>query len=235
MDLAGPVRPRTLGGEAYILNLFDVFTLTLNSLGQSSSRQNARQQRRSWSGYPSHKVRLAQKCKSSDLTMVGNSHPRLSRHGWQAKASHNKPPLLNLLRAMAWPKRLNRTLQDKCKTMMIGAQLPNYLWGDVLEAANMLRNITPVSMACTPLQKWTRRKPDLSKLRVIDSKDFFQIEKLQRDGKFAPVAYMGAPVNYNLSSNSYRVWDPSKTSVYNVGEPAFDETANAWMVETTQG
>ena len=26
MDLAGPVRPKIMGGAAYILNLFDVFT-----------------------------------------------------------------------------------------------------------------------------------------------------------------------------------------------------------------
>ena len=36
---------------------------------------------------------------------------------------------------------------------------------------------------------------------------------------------MGAVVNYNNSSNVYRVWDPSHAKVYNVGSPAFDEIA----------
>ena len=103
-------------------------------------------------------------------------------------------------------ERLNRTLQDKCKTMMIAAKVPRYLWGEVFEAANTLRNVTPISnMTCTPIEKWTGQKPDLSKLRIIGSKAFCQIQKSQRGGKFEPVAYMEAVVNYNNSSNAYRV------------------------------
>ena len=123
-------------------------------------------------------------------------------------------------------ERLNRTLQDKCRTMMIAAKVPGYLWGEVFEAANTLRNITPVSnMACTPIEKWTDQKPDLSKLRIIASKAFCQIQKSQRSGKFEPVDYMGALVNYNNSSNAYRVWNPANAKVFNVGFPAFDEDA----------
>ena len=105
-----------------------------------------------------------------------------------------------------------------------GAWLP---LGRSLEAVNTLRNLTPVSnMSCTPIEKWTGHEPNLSKLRIIGSKAFCEIQKSHRGGKFEPVAYMGALVNYNNSSNAYRVWDPSNAKVYNVGSLASDETAN---------
>ena len=61
-------------------------------------------------------------------------------------------------------ERLNRTLQDKCRTMMMATEVPGYLWGEFMEATNTLRNLTPVSnLSCTPYENWTDQKPDLSK------------------------------------------------------------------------
>ena len=109
---------------------------------------------------------------------------------------------------------------------MVAAGVLGYLWGDFMEATNTLRNLTPVSnISCTPYEKWTSQKRDLSKLRVLGSKSFCQIKKLDQGGKFQPVAYKGVLVNYNTSSNAYRVWDPSRHTVYNVAVLAFDETA----------
>ena len=83
---------------------------------------------------------------------------------------------------------------------MIAAEVHGYLWGEVFEAANTLRNLTPVSnMSCTPIVKWTGHKPELSKLRIIGNKAFCQIQKSKRGGKFEPLDYMGALVNYNDS------------------------------------
>ena len=100
-------------------------------------------------------------------------------------------------------ERLNRTLQDKCRTMLIAAKLPGYLWGEVLEAPNMLRNLTLVSnIICTPSEKWTGWKPDLSHLRAIGSKAFCKIDKGHRNGKFEPVAYRGVLVVTTASAPS---------------------------------
>ena len=91
----------------------------------------------------------------------------------------------------------------------------------ILYAISLLSQTCP----CTPMEMWAGRKPDVSKLRVLGCKAFCQIDKSQRGGKFAPVAYKGVLVNYNSSSNAYRVWDQVRHKVYNVGEPAFDESA----------
>ena len=70
-------------------------------------------------------------------------------------------------------ERSNRNLQDKAKTIMTAASLLGYLWAKILQATNTLRNMTPATnLSCTPFEKWTGAKPDLSKLRVLGCKAF---------------------------------------------------------------
>ena len=97
----------------------------------------------------------------------------------------------------------------------------------MLEATNMLRNMTPVTnLACTPFEKWTGQKPDLSKFHVIGSKAFCQIPKQFRGGKFMPVSYEGVLVNYCMQSPAYRIWDFTCQKVYDIAAPAFDEAVD---------
>ena len=105
-------------------------------------------------------------------------------------------------------ERFNRTLQDKTRTIMAAASLLGYLWAEILQATNLLRNMTPVThLSCMPFEKWTGLKPDLSKLRVLGCKAFCQISKSARGGKFMPVSYRGVLINYSPSSPAYLVWD----------------------------
>ena len=95
-----------------------------------------------------------------------------------------------------------------------------------MKAKNMLRNMTPATnMQRTPFEKWSGKKPDLTKLRVLGCKTFCQIDKQQRGGKFSQVAYEGALVNYSTTSPAYRVWDPLRHTVYDVAQPTFNEEA----------
>ena len=85
-------------------------------------------------------------------------------------------------------ERWNRTVQDKTRTIMSPALLSGYLWAEVLQATNMLHNMTPIShVSCTSWEKWRGAKPIISKLRVLGSKAFCQIVKSARGGKFMPV------------------------------------------------
>ena len=50
-------------------------------------------------------------------------------------------------------ERFNRTIQDKTRTIMIAAALPAFLWAEILQATNMIRNMTPVTnLSCTPFE-----------------------------------------------------------------------------------
>ena len=77
--------------------------------------------------------------------------------------------------------------------------------------------MTPATnMECTTFEKWYGKKPDLTKLRVLGCKAFCQNDKKERDGKFMPVSYQGALVNYITTSPAYHVWDPLRHTVYDV-------------------
>ena len=91
---------------------------------------------------------------------------------------------------------------------MLAAALPSFLWGEILQAANMIRNMSPVShLSSTPFELWTGRRPDLSKLRVLGCKAFCPLHKHAREGKFGARGYKGVLVNYSSSSPAYRVYD----------------------------
>ena len=105
---------------------------------------------------------------------------------------HTTPP--RSLESNGLAERLNRTQQDKAKTIMAVGSLPVSLWAEILEATNLIRNMTPVTnLSCTPFEKWTGLKPDPSKLRVLGCKAFCQIDKSARNGKFMPVSYQELP------------------------------------------
>ena len=170
MDLAGPVKPKILGGRQYILNLFDVFTRFSWSI-LLKNRAEASEKILEWlpvaeneSGY---KLLFLRSDNGGEFTSLA-----LQRHlAKEGVVQQTSPPYSLESNGMA--ERLNKTVQDKCRTMIIAAKVPRHLWGEVFEAANTLGNLTFVSnMSRTPIEKWTGHKPDLSKLRIIGSKAF---------------------------------------------------------------
>ena len=121
-------------------------------------------------------------------------------------------------------ERFNQIVQDKTRTIMIAAALPAFLWAEILQTTNMIRNMTPVTnLSCTPFELWTGNKPDLSKLRVLGCKAFCPILTSARAGKFGARGFRGILVNYSSSNPAYRVYDYEKNKVYDVAAPHFDE------------
>ena len=50
-------------------------------------------------------------------------------------------------------ERMDRTLEDKSRTMMLDSGLPISLWGEIVLTSCVLRNLTPTSsLSVTPLE-----------------------------------------------------------------------------------
>ena len=87
-------------------------------------------------------------------------------------------------------ERMNRTLQDKARTMMLESGLPGSLWGEILLTSCVLRNLTPSSsLSVTPLEMWTGKKPSVEHLRVVGCKAYCQIDKVNLEGKYGARAW----------------------------------------------
>ena len=121
-------------------------------------------------------------------------------------------------------KRMNRTLQDKARTMMLESGLPGSLWGEILLTSCVLRNLTPTSsLSVTPLEMWTREMPSVEHLKVMGCKAFCQLDKVNMEGKCGAKAWMGPLVGYFVDTLRYGVWDPVSHKVWDVRGPDFDE------------
>lgn len=63
-----------------------------------------------------------------------------------------------------------RVLFRKVRPLLIGAQLPKQFWGEALLTATLLNNVSPLRRAdVTPYERWHRKEPDYSNLRVFGS------------------------------------------------------------------
>src|ERR1700722_4968143 len=65
-------------------------------------------------------------------------------------------------------ERLNRTLAQLARGMILDAQLPTWMWAYAVEAACYIRNRTPIGpKGMTPEEAYSGRKPDIGHLRVF--------------------------------------------------------------------
>lgn len=65
-------------------------------------------------------------------------------------------------------ERINRTILDKTRTMLIASGLPSSLWGEtVYTASYLLNSCFNKSTGKTPLEMWLNHKPSVSYLKVF--------------------------------------------------------------------
>jgi len=102
-------------------------------------------------------------------------------------------------------ERLNRTLWDKSRTMLIDSGLSADLWSEAASTACYLRNRSPASgKAKTPWELFFDAKPRVQDLRVFGSKAFVHIPKEKRN-KLDPRSETGIMVGYSANKKAYRI------------------------------
>ncbi|KAJ9522869.1 hypothetical protein QJQ45_023653 [Haematococcus lacustris] len=102
-------------------------------------------------------------------------------------------------------ERLNRSLQEKARSMlhMSGLAIRNY--AEAIRLANLARNMLPVTgKQVTPLEAFSGVKPDLSFLRVFGATAWVHVPQTSRT-KFGAKAVMGKLVGYENGAKAYRV------------------------------
>ncbi|KAF7814540.1 zf-CCHC domain-containing protein/rve domain-containing protein/RVT_2 domain-containing protein/gag_pre-integrs domain-containing protein/UBN2_2 domain-containing protein [Senna tora] len=100
-------------------------------------------------------------------------------------------------------ERRNRTLLDMIRSMMAQANLPISYWGNVLLTATFILNRVPsTSVASTPYELWTKRKPDLSILRPWGSAAYIH-DNSHKYGKLGPRGKKCIFIRYSEQSKGY--------------------------------
>ena len=119
---------------------------------------------------------------------------------------------------------MNRTLQDRARSVLVGAGLGGGFWVEAISAASYIRNWGHVAgLNKTPDGLWSSRLPSVKHLRAYGSKAYVSLEKMKRKGKVEVTKWEGVIIGYPTGSVGYRVWDPVGEKVYNEGVPHVDE------------
>ena len=101
-------------------------------------------------------------------------------------------------------ERMNRTLLDKVRCMLVSSGLPKLFWGEAVMTAAHLVNMSPSTAINfkTPEELWTGKIPDYSTFRVFGCAGYVH----QSEGKLEPRAVKGVFLGYPQGVKGYRLW-----------------------------
>ncbi|KAH9728046.1 hypothetical protein KPL70_008880 [Citrus sinensis] len=101
-------------------------------------------------------------------------------------------------------ERMNRTLMDKVRCMMIQSQLPKGLWAETLLTACILVNLSPSAAIDfkTPLEKWSGKPGNYTELKAFGCDAYAHVKQ----GKLSPRALKGKFIGYPEGVKGYKLW-----------------------------
>jgi len=104
-------------------------------------------------------------------------------------------------------EKMNQTLFDMMRCLIIESQLPASFWREAVNTANYLRNRCPSKNlgGRTLYEKWTGNIPDISHLQSFDT-DVYTLNRNPTKGKLDSRSRKGILMGYSEKSKSYRVW-----------------------------
>ena len=108
-------------------------------------------------------------------------------------------------------ERLNRTLMETVRTMLVESKLSQQFWGEAVSTAEYLKNRSPTIAVkgMTPFEALYGKKPNVKHLRVFGCVCYPLIMKDERK-KLGPVAKRCILVGYGTEVKGYRVYNPDE-------------------------
>lgn len=125
-------------------------------------------------------------------------------------------------------ERLNRTLIEKGRAMLLQSGLPKSLWGESILCATYLLNRSPTNALktnVTPAELFYGRKPNLKNIKIFGCLAYSHIPKQKQGNKFDPKGELNFMIGY--TDHGYRLWDPKNEKLVIARNIVFDETKTA--------
>ncbi|KAL2465214.1 Retrovirus-related Pol polyprotein from transposon TNT 1-94 [Abeliophyllum distichum] len=108
-------------------------------------------------------------------------------------------------------ERMDRTLIDKVRCMMLSSGVPKSFWSEAVMTACYLTNLTPSAAlnGDTPYKKWHDKCADYTMLKTFGSTAFSH----QSEEKLEPRARKCVFLGYPKGVKRYKLWDRSQNGV----------------------
>lgn len=201
-DVCGPMPLTSLGGNNYFVTLLDDYSKL--SLAQPIARksdaatavQDALIMLENQTGVRVKRLR----CDNGTEYINANLKAFCTSKGIKLETTVRYTPEQN-----GAAERLNRTLMDKVRPMLTGANLPKYLWAEAVATANYVRNRSPVSgRDKTPWELFFGTKPDVSHLRTFGARVYVVTPKELRN-KLDSTSEAGRFIGYPSGTKGYKI------------------------------
>lgn len=220
-DLCGPMEEVSLGGARYVMVLVDdfsrkVFVYLLKSKGDAVDKfvdfKNCAENQMN------KKLKILRTDNGSEFCNE-NMESILRKTGVKHQKTTPYTPEQNGL-----CERMNRTLIEKARCMLIDANLPKKFWAESVNTASHIINRCPsrVLNGKTPEEVWTGKKPTLKYLRVFGCVCHIHVPKEKRK-KFDPKSEACIFMGYSDESKAYRVYQPIQGKVIISRDVIFSE------------
>ncbi|KAK0586137.1 hypothetical protein LWI29_001641 [Acer saccharum] len=200
-DLWGPSKVPTHGGNRYFLSLIDDYSRKL-WLYLLKSKDQAFESFKAWKRLVENQTSKKLKILRTDNGLEfcnENFNKFCEEHGITRHKTVRHTPQQNGV-----AERMNRTVLEKVRCLLIGAGLSQNFWGEAAATAAYLINKSPSTAVAlkTPEEIWIGRPPSLKHLRVFGCAAYAH----QYEGKLEPRSLKGVFLGYLLGVKGYRVW-----------------------------
>jgi hypothetical protein len=121
-------------------------------------------------------------------------------------------------------ERLNRTILDKARCMLLDSNLPKYFWVEAVIAAAYLINRCPTRALAdntVPEEMWYGTKPNYRKLKVFGCIAYVCKPKMQINSKFDTRSKKCVLLGY--ADNGYRLWSLDENNMIVACNVIFEE------------
>ncbi|WP_286497639.1 integrase core domain-containing protein, partial [Escherichia coli] len=122
-------------------------------------------------------------------------------------------------------ERMNRTIQEKVRSMLSNASLPNGFWAEALATAIHLINRSPNKALHNKVSEevWSGKPPSYKHLRVFGCEAFCHVPREFRD-KLAPKSKKCIFLGYGAPGEmGFRLWDPEAQKIVRNNDVFFNE------------
>lgn len=211
-DVCGPMRTRSIGGAKYFVTFVDgksrwVDVYFLKS--KSEVKPTFLKYKMLVENQKERKIKILRT--DNGLEYCGKDFTdELEKSGIRRERTVEYTPQQNGV-----AERMNRTLVEMARCVMLQADLPNGFWAEAISTAAYIRNRCPTKPLVenmTPHEVWFGKMPVVSHFRHFGSKAF-ALNKRPQKGKFDPRSVECTMVGYSDESKAYRLWDPSSKKI----------------------
>ena len=222
-DVCGPITPKSTGGSKYFVTFTDEYSRATSVY------------------FMTRKSEVLDKFREFEATVVGETGQRIgtlrtdngtefvnqdfARYLQNRQINHEtSAPYTPQQNGIA--ERVNRTLVEKARALMLHAGLAKSYWAEAVATAAYMKNRTPTRSLVgdiTPYERWYGRKCDVSRLRVFGCTAYARLPAQLRQ-KLDDRAHRLRFIGYDKGSKGYRLMDDETKKVHICRDVVFNET-----------